>query len=363
MAHDTGQPLANARVRPYLDRQNAFLLTDDQGRVTIDLANRTFRDSLSVDTWADGYVQQRFFFSQDDSRHPKIPETFTVELLPGEETLGGTVVNEEGQPIAGVKVEIWGYLGEKKVPEELAYMVDATTDEQGQWRCRSFRDMTFAYLYLSHPDYLTDKDQGTARRHGQPRPSQPIQEDTQPMEVLRDFTDRQVMKRGVRLTGTVTDANGQPVADAEVGWLGFDRREYTFRSDMPRTTTDTQGVFHFNNVTPGELDVQVKANGHAPALERLEARPDMEPVSITLEKPRILRGRVVDAMGQPIADAFVIIDTWRSYRSLDVFLKTDAEGRFRWDDAPDDLILINASKTGYDTIFQQRVEAGRMMSR
>ena len=35
---------------------------------------------------------------------------------------------------------IWGYLGEKKDKHELAYMVDATTDEQGQWRCRCFRE-------------------------------------------------------------------------------------------------------------------------------------------------------------------------------------------------------------------------------
>ena len=44
-----------------------------------------------------------------------------------------------GRPISGVDVKIWGYLGEKKEQHELAWMVDATTDEQGQWRCRCFR--------------------------------------------------------------------------------------------------------------------------------------------------------------------------------------------------------------------------------
>ena len=39
-----------------------------------------------------------------------------MELLPGEETLGGKVTDERSQPIPGVDVRIWGYLGEKKTP-------------------------------------------------------------------------------------------------------------------------------------------------------------------------------------------------------------------------------------------------------
>ena len=77
------------------------------------------------------------------------------------------MTDEDGRPIAGVHVEIWGYLGEKKDEKELAYMVTATTDEQGAWRCRCFRSMTFANLYLSHPDFLSD-DAFHPRRHGRP---------------------------------------------------------------------------------------------------------------------------------------------------------------------------------------------------
>ena len=118
--------------------------------------------------WAEGYVQQRYFFAQNDARYPKIPARFTVGLLPGEETLGGTVVDEQKRPIAGATVVIWGYLGQKKEEHELAYRVDATTDQHGQWRCRCFRGMKFAFLYLSHPDYLSDGD-SHPRRHGNQR--------------------------------------------------------------------------------------------------------------------------------------------------------------------------------------------------
>ena len=49
------------------------------------------------------------------------------------------------------------------------------------------------------------------------------------------------------------------------------------------------------------------------------------------------------------------VDTWRGYRSLGVFLKTDADGTFRWDDAPPDTILINASRAGFAGIVQRTV--------
>jgi hypothetical protein len=156
--------------------------------VRIDLSGRRFGDSLSIDVWADGYVQQRHFFAQNDARHPKIPPRVTIELLPVEDTLGGKVTNEQGQPIPKVNVRVWAYLGEKKLTEELAWMVDATTDEQGEWRCRCFRKTTFAYLYLSHPDYLAD-GQRHPRQHGEP--SNERQPDEKSLASLHDFSDVQ----------------------------------------------------------------------------------------------------------------------------------------------------------------------------
>src|SRR5205814_900990 len=146
--------------------------SDHDGKVRIDQSQRRFTDTLSVDVWAEGYIQQRFDYARDDARIPKIPGQVTIDLLPGEETLGGKVTDVQGRPIGGVKVVIWGYLGEKKRKEEGAWMVDAITDDQGQWRLRSSRGMTFAYLHLSHPNYLADGVRHP-RMHGQPTPSQP----------------------------------------------------------------------------------------------------------------------------------------------------------------------------------------------
>ena len=144
-------------------------------------------------------------------------------------------------------MRIWGYLGEKKLKDELAYHVDATTDSQGQWRCRCFRSMTFAHLYLSHPDYVCD-DLFHPRRHGRPIPSEPAQPDDKPMAGLRDFSDVQVMVRRLELSGKVVDQHAKSITGAEVGWMPEQMRE-TFhdflhrRSPTPRAGSGSRTSF------------------------------------------------------------------------------------------------------------------------
>jgi protocatechuate 3,4-dioxygenase beta subunit len=352
-AKETGQPIANASVRTTIDLVHSTRKADAEGRIKVDLSNRRFGDTFNFDVWAEGYVQQRHFFAEKDSRYPKLPGQFVVELYPGEQTLGGKVTDEHGRPVDGVTVEVWGYLGSKKQKDELAYMVDAATDDKGEWRCRCFRGMTFANLYLSHPDYLAD-DAFHARRHGSPTPSSQPQPGDKPLEALRDFSDVQVMERGVEISGEVLDEQGKPVPGAEVGWLQETARD-TFHHDLPTTATDERGRFRFPHVRPGKLVLQVTSLGHAPALSRVEGRPGGEPTTIKLGPRKALAGRVVDSQGKPIAGASVHIDSWRGYRALGVFLKTDAEGRFRWDDAPADLVLLNADRAGFNSVIQQRV--------
>jgi beta-lactamase regulating signal transducer with metallopeptidase domain len=356
-AQDTGKPIEGATVRALINMERVSRKTDRDGRARILLFQHQSRDSLNMDVWAEGYVQQRHFFSQNDARYPKIPEQFAIELFPGTQTLGGTVNDEQGRPIQGVKVEIWGYLGEKKQKDELAWMVDATTDDQGRWRCRCFRNMTFAYLFLSHPDYLSDGD-GHARRHGQPTPDSRPGPDDRPLQALRDFSDVQVMTRGVEISGEVRDEQGTPIEGAEVGWIETRRKGATFHGDMPTTTTDAQGRFRFPHVRPGSLVAQVKARGYAPELATVTAREQAEPVTVRLKPARRLEGRVVDRQGRPIDGAFVVIDTWRTFRSLGVFLWTDDDGRFRWEDAPADEVLVNATRSGFEYAAGKRARAG-----
>ena len=144
---------------------------------------------------------------------------------------------------------------------------------------------------------------------------------------------------------------------AEVGWLEA-VQNHTFHHDVVTTATDEQGRFRFPHARPGRLVLQVKAKGHAPALAPVVAGAGADPVAIALGPAHTLAGRVVDSRGRPIPEAFVVIDTWRTFRSLGVFLETDADGRFRWEDAPPDQVLINASRAGFTDVIMQRATAG-----
>ena len=346
----TNKPLAGAAVLNWIDFREDNLTTNDQGRVRVPRSTELFPDRVAVDVWKDGYVQQRFNWGKGHE-DGVIPEQFTIRLLPGEVTYGGIVKDPEGKPIPGVLVELWGYLKEKKEPHELCYHVRSTTDAQGRWRNSSLREMSFIYLYLSHPDFLADGDRHP-RTFGSPsdRDKPPSQE----LDRLRNQTDLQVMERGVELRGKVVDDRGRPIANAEVAWV---EDEQQFNSDIPKTHSDSQGLFHFAHARAGKLAVLAKAKGRSPGLVTVKARQTTTPIELRLEPGRVLQGRVVDLQGKPIEGAFVNVDTWRGYRCLGVFLLSAQDGRFRWDDAPSDPIKLNVAKTGYQGINFREVAA------
>ncbi len=361
LAQDTGKPLAGANLQFLIDHTFIDRKTDLEGKILLDLSRRSFPDSLGFDVCADGYVQQRFSFSEIGNWSPRTPPRVTVRLWPGEETLGGKVVDEAGQPIAGVKVKVSGHLGSKKDERELAWMVETNTDASGQWRLRSFRGMKFANLYLSHPDYASDN---TPRRHGDPTTSDQPQPGELPLTRLRDFSDLQVMTKGVVVVGKVVDQAGKAVPGAEVGWIETGSG-LMFHFTMPIVMADAEGKFRFAVAEPKRLFVQVMARGHAPELQAIEAKRDAEPISIALKPPQTISGRVVDSQARPIPEVEVLVDTWRGRQTLGVWLKTDADGQFRWDEAPADPVLIRLNRPGFGELSRQSLtpEQGQVLYR
>ena len=353
IANDTGKPLPGATVRISMDLKLRVLTADVEGRVTWDRSDRKFPDKeLIVDVWADGYVQQRYFFSETNPKYPEAKGTFKVRLLPGEETFGGTVNDEDSQPIAGATVALWGYLGEMKDPHELAYKVDTKTDDQGRWRLMGLRKMRWASLYFSHPEFLAD-DNAHHQQFGDTDAREPSPE----LQPLRDFAHVHVMTRGVEVKARVLDGDGKPIGGASVTWLmAADRNR--FGSEPIWATTNADGRVTFPHVRPGALLLVAKAPGHAPEIRSAKTSAGTAATEIRLGPANTIAGRVVDSECKPIAGAFVIVHTWREFQNLHLFLATDREGRFRWDEAPADPVLINVDKAGYMDVFNDNVSPG-----
>ncbi len=138
--------------------------------------------------------------------------------------------------------------------------------------------------------------------------------------------------------------------------LSTDNQRAMFESiEKFAVSTDVNGRFRTGQVRPGEWFLVASAKGHAPGDHRVKIDTAVLQVEIHLERPRSFKGRVVDLDGKPIAGAFVNPDTWRGYRCLGAFKWTDADGRFRWDDAPRDDLIVSVDQQGYRGVSQRRV--------
>ena len=197
-------------------------------------------------------------------------------------------------------------------------------------------------FHVVHLDYLSSRDYTT-------------KEIIPKIADLRAGKAVTVMKKGVPIEGRVVDAEGKPVAGALV--LSSDRQMDLYSElDQFAVRTDDKGHFRTGQVKAGEWFLLARARGHSPGENHVRIGTAVPQVEITLGRPHTFHGRVVDPDGKPVAGAFVNIDTWRRYRFLGVFLYSDADGRFRWDDAPDDELSINVNCQGYTGLHHQAVK-------
>ncbi len=147
----------------------------------------------------------------------------------------------------------------------------------------------------------------------------------------------------ITVTGRVLNLAGQPIADALVA-RGSDLRS---NESIHAAKTDAAGRFAMPGVPRGALILTVQARGHAPDLKALTAGPGLLPVEFQLGPGHSIRGRIVDAHDKPIAGAPIGADEWRGHHSLRWSTRTDSDGRFRWDDAPADAVLIDLGTLGF----------------
>lgn len=326
-------PLTLVRWSSASKRTEARFTTSRAGVVTLPRPNdEAMNWHYSIKIEPDGYVPKYVSWSWAQGDLLKdVPLEHTTKMDRGT-LIGGVVTGELNEAIAGVKVvfSVGGSApGAGKERERLTMLGDYHTEEtdiHGRWRCDHVpAQFGMIHWKLVHPDY-----QGaTYRTDGPDSISLMV-----PVIPLADFLAQRaamVMRAGILVAGTVVAETGDPIVGAKVTY----GHEFWDTKEGANQLTDAHGRFRFRNLSPAKTTLTVAAKGRASTNHVVEVRSGLAELRFTLPKGRVLRGRVVDEGGKPVAKARVELEV--DERNAPVFewaATTDSEGRFEWDSAP-----------------------------
>jgi beta-lactamase regulating signal transducer with metallopeptidase domain/protocatechuate 3,4-dioxygenase beta subunit len=340
-----GKPLAGADITAYGQAEKYVgpfkCKTDAEGKATID-APRKDEEYYGISVEKSGYITATAEWNNRmiDAR---IPDTFAFTLESGA-VLGGRVCDEQGNPIAGVKISVWG---QKSPPNQVRRQLinqTVTTDSQGKWRidCAATDLSAFALIVvLEHPEF------------GRKR----FAEKELPLGELLNQRATLILRKGVALEGTVSYPDGKPAAGAIVGLYVFN-----FGSDGSWTKTDENGHYRIVANEPGEYTIAATADGFVPDWKKFTVGKDRQTVDLKVGKGEMIRLRVIDQGGKPIPGARIgfILEAGqgnmppimlgyqhtaqddRAYRT-----RTDTEGRWSMLWVPGDRMRLYVEKKGY----------------
>ncbi len=340
---ETGKPIEGVNVRAWV-RGN--LVTDETGNCYFPMPvpkSSTGSDFYYRINFAkDGYVAKYVSWSSaQKDKVADIPAEYTAKLEPAA-AIGGVVKNEKGEPVAGARIVFSGV--NPAAPSERerttiapSYHVERS-DENGRWRCnhvpKDFDAMTFR---VSHPDYLPTVFGCAADPTGK---SGKV---AVPKVDFLGARAEMILSHGIELSGTIFDSGGKAVEGVVI------TRNHEWRNPEAAYQTDADGHFKISNLRPGLMYLTFQSKGLESQTLLLTNAEDMPELKMTMGPGKLLKGRVLDPGGKPIAGAKVEMDRldlapleydWRTM--------TDEEGRFAWDSAPAEAHPYYITAPGYN---------------
>lgn len=330
----TNSPLADVKLTMKVMPRNGDgpkleATTDASGtaRFTPSLAKEVWYASVTADR--EGFVPLAIRWDYHESS-PKAPDRFLFQMEKGT-PIGGHVLDQHGKPVGGATIVIRASKGYPESPQRISLDYQSTkADAEGRWSFPNvpaqgveFRLAAYHHLCLEdRPFYV------------------PVA--FKPESALRDGSAVLTLERGTPILGRVVTADGKSVADAEVAY-GEGR---PVANRIPPVRTDADGRFTLG-IKPGvATSLTVQHPGFGPVRQKVRAGAEPQPLTIALPPARTIRGRLVDRAGKPLRGR-LDLRTWRGSETLQKEILTDADGRFVWNDAPDDSVVFQAQAIGY----------------
>ena len=307
-----------------------YAKTDNAGRLRLEIPHRPQRFSMSIKQ--PGYGPYWVGWNPE-----KIPTEFTAKLDKAW-TVGGVIVDESGQPIAGAKVS--PSVDFKKRPganRKLGVGTRIMTDEKGQWRFENVPDSKKdVYISVNQPKHLPLRrrlSRSEFEIKGSAKPSAPL-----------------VLQAGLTVSGTVTDETGKPIPRALV--------RTRFGNDIREAKTDQQGKYQLVGCEPKITRVLVFAKDRATDMQKVRVMRDMAPVNFSMKPGGKIRIRVVDEQGKGIPKTQIFLQGWRGAWNINRDFNpeskyTDENGIWEWNEAPLDEIQAGIWRPGGMSLSDQ----------
>ncbi len=331
---ESGETLPEARLHlAYLLQdgrsKGVKRVADLDGQVQVDFIQPPYRN-LNMFVTADAHVPKVITWGRG---HTPMPAEYTMKLARGV-MIGGTVIDEAGKPIAGAQLEFDGPGNNAGLQENIQFGPDTLTfaDPDGRWSCnmvpREYEEVTVIATHDEHAETKAFIRPGS----------------------LEATSFAITMKAGFTVAGVVQDLNGTPVPAAKIRTVRMNSEGEV------KMKTDASGIFEFKSMKAGELILSVQAKGFAPAVQTLQVTGSVADVQFRLSPGQLLRGRLVDEGGKPIANAWVET-TRRAIDKVQWSATTDSEGRFAWDSAPAEPLLYSCQVEGFARVYALELRA------
>ncbi len=296
----TSNALADATLKISVREQSGSLLqafydrefkTGPAGIVEIPVPEEGI-DRLQIQASATGFGSRSIVWNPTNNE--SIPPAHVFSLRGGF-TIGGTVVDAEGIPISGAKVNVGRvWISREDDPRNQKGERDdfqfraVTSGADGVWEVRDIPGALKAKISVSfsHPDFLMT-DVWLHEKESE----------------LRARSHRLVLTRGTSLSGRVLGPKSEPVAGAKVK---VSRRN---SSDMKDVSTDQDGRFKLSNVGTNDYErfIAVTAKGYAPLEQAIPEFKSKEEMVLKLVLGSKLAVRVQAVDGQPVSGARWIV--------------------------------------------------------
>jgi RNA polymerase sigma factor (sigma-70 family) len=353
-----GRPARNVRVHVSIwtdekdFKHNRDYPTDDTGAALVELPGtyRIVRLFISKPPLVAMFVH----WEENELKAGKrIPDEYTIQLERGT-AAGGRIVDENGKPIAGARVQVRLENGVRPAQGDpqtgydpgLAEGDDAAiTGAEGRWHIDNVPRNAKVELSLlvTHPDYASDEIWGETQHTAAITAAKLLE---------RSATLK--LKSGTVIRGRVTDELGKPITDAII--VRGDRPY--FASTPSEFLTDADGRYRLPTQRSGKVMITVIAPGWAPQDRSVDVRPGLASQDFRMARGRPVALSFVDTAGKPIPQADVNVRSWNNHEALHnvdlrkvhdtkIPRRPNSNGVWEWTWAPETPVALEVRAAGF----------------